>query len=325
MQIKRKSRRLTLAVFLVDRWLPSAANTVRATTLTGYRGHALNHIVPRMGDLPLTRLTPRHLNDFYAELRSNGRVKGTGPLGPVTVRRIHGTLHRALNDAVKWGLIAANPASAADPPRLEHPAATMRIWTASQLRSFLETTEGDDLHPLWVLLATTGMRRGEVLGLRWGDVDLARAVLAVRQTAVTVEGQIRFSEPKSARSRRVIALDDFTCRVLGQRLAKQRPESSQLVFSSPDGSPLDPAHVSKTFRLLVEDSGLPLIRLHDLRHTHATLALQAGVHPKIVSERLGHSTVALTLDVYSHALSHLQEEAATRIGRLVFGSTERVY
>ena len=198
----------------------------------------------------------------------------------------------------------------------------MHTWTAEELRSFLVATKDDDLYALWVLLATTGMRRGEALGLRWMDVDLDRKVIAVRQTLLSVDREIRFSEPKSARSRRVIALDDFACEALrrNQNARATNSHSSGLVFAHADGHPLDPVFVTKEFRRLVEQTELPRIRLHDLRHTHATLALQAGVHPKIVSERLGHSTVALTLDVYSHALSHLQEEAAAKIARLVFGS-----
>jgi len=161
----------------------------------------------------------------------------------------------------------------------------------------------------------TGLRRGEALGLRWIDVNIDRGELAVRQTLLLVSGRIEVSRPKTARGRRVVALDPSTADILAKH--RQIGPDSELVFSDQDGSPLNPGAVSKRFSKLVRASGLPLIRLHDLRHTHATIALQAGVHPKIVSERLGHSTVAFTLDVYSHMLPRMQAEAAAAVAALV--------
>jgi integrase len=161
------------------------------------------------------------------------------------------------------------------------------------------------------------MRRGEALGLRWSDLDLGRAQLSVRQTLVPVGSLIVFSQPKTARGRRVVALDSVTVTTL-RKLRATSSSGDDLVFLEQDGRPLDPSRVSRRFRKLVARSGQPKIRLHDLRHTHATLALQAGIHPKIVSERLGHATVSLTLDVYSHAVGHMQADAADQMARLVF-------
>ena len=175
---------------------------------------------------------------------------------------------------------------------------------------------------MWVLFATTGMRRGEVLGLRWCDVDLESATIAVRQTLVSVGSELLFCPPKTARGKRVIALDNRTIQVIRRHMKQVgSAESDDLLFTQSDGTPLNPNRVTKTFHELIAAAGLPRIRLHDLRHTHATIALQAGVHPKIVSERLGHSTISLTLDVYSHAIPHMQRDAADRIGKLIFGKS----
>ena len=194
----------------------------------------------------------------------------------------------------------------------------MRTWSAQEVGKFLALTADHPLHEVWVLLVTTGMRRGEALGLRWRDIDLEKRRVAVRQTVTVVDNKVQVSEPKSRRSRRVVALDAGSIRTLSDLRARtphRRPD--ELVFSS-EGRPLNPTKVSKAFRKLVDQTDLARIRLHDLRHTHATLALQAGIHPKIVSERLGHSTISLILDVYSHAVPNMQEEAAQRIGDLIF-------
>lgn len=263
------------------------------------------------------------INRFYSTLLSDGRVDGRpGGLQPSSVRRLHAALHKALKDAVRWGYLETNPADAADPPKLhaEGPR-EMRTWTAAELRMFLEFVRGDVFHPLWFVLATTGMRRGEALGLRWCDVDLVAGHLAVRQNIVMAGAELHLSTPKTNRGRRVVAIDARTVAVLDSFRASSRGGApAALVFEPCFERAISPPLVSKRFRKLNEASGLPRIRLHDLRHTHATLALEAGVHPKIVSERLGHSTVLLTLDVYSHAVPHMQRGAADQIARVLFGS-----
>ena len=216
---------------------------------------------------------------------------------------------------MRWDYLDSNPAERCDPPRRAFNGNHMRTWTANQLSSFLSFTKGSELHELWLLLAMTGMRRGEALGVRACDIDLERGELAVRQTVIEVSGRILLSTPKTARGRRVIALDPSTAADLRHLISGARNGSSLLFHKN--GDPYEPSQVSHSFARLVKKSGLPWIRLHDLRHTHATLALEAGVHPKIVSERLGHSTVSFTLDVYSHAIPHLQTEAAEKIARLI--------
>jgi integrase len=173
----------------------------------------------------------------------------------------------------------------------------------------------------------TGMRRGEAIGLRWSDVDLENGRLSVRRALVPVDREVIVSEPKTVKGRRVIALDVATVEVLKAQAARQLDEKDKwdeagvetgLVFTQESGAALDPENVSRYFRYAVKKAALPPIRLHDLRHTHATLALQAGIHPKVVSERLGHAAVSITLDTYSHAIPAMQEEAAALIAGLVF-------
>jgi integrase len=274
----------------------------------------VRHIVPLLGSVSLVELDARDLNRFYAQLLAEGK-KGPGSLSPTTVRRIHATLHRALGDAVRWGLLTENPADRSDPPR-QSAGREITTWTATQLCAFLTGVRDDAWYPIWHVLAMTGMRRGEVLGLRWEDVDLSKHRLAVRQTLIAVGYEVRKSTPRTRRSRRVVALDDRTVNVLEEH--RQADGRNTLVFAHADGSGLHPCRVTRRFASLVQASGLPRLRLHDLRHTHATLALRAGVHPKIVSERLGHASVTITLDLYSHASQSMQTEAAGVVSDIVF-------
>ena len=285
------------------------------------------HILPHIGSLQLVNLTPARINALYATLALTGKKDGKRGLSPRSVHHVHAVLHRACKDAVRWGRLTRNPVDAADPPRGGGERREMKTWTAEQLRAFLLFVLGERLYALWHTLAMTGMRRGEGLGLRWEDVDFANARLAVRRALIPSGREVVVSEPKTARGRRSIALDPETVEVLKAQAARQLAEQEEwgegwvdsgFVFTKENGEPLHPEAVTRYFRQAVKRSMLPTIRLHDLRHTHATLALQAGVHPKVVSERLGHATVAITLDTYSHAIPAMQEEAAVLIAGLVF-------
>ncbi len=345
--------KITLAEFLEQQWLPAITPTIRSTTLVGYKCLVSAHLIPGLGSTPIQKLTPSAINAFYGKLLSEPRVsrkkskpeqegqkpeeegKKTDddekpkPLTATTVRHIHTTLHRALRDAMRWGLIQRNPADAADPPAVRVTEANeMKTWSAKELKSFLEATKDDWLHPLWRTLASTGMRRGEALGLRWSDVDLEAASpsLMVRQALVAAGYEVAFSEPKTKRGRRTIWLDAQTVKALKMwretqgRERKNKPETwidTGLVFTRENGAAWHPDRISKLFEEAVAVSGLPRIRLHDLRHTHATIALGASIHPKVVSDRLGHSTVSFTLDVYSHCIPALAQDAADKIAALV--------
>jgi integrase len=315
----------TLEQFLSDKWLPAIEATVRLTTYRSYVQHVSWHIVPHLGAVPLQTLSGAQINALYGKLASRGRRGGKSGLSALTIRHVHAVLHRALKDAVRWGVLARNPIEAADPPRIAS-SREMKTWTAEQLEAFLAFTADDRLHALWQLLAMTGVRRGEACGLRWCDCDLERGRIAIRRALVPIAHTVLVSEPKTARGKRSIALDERTVAVLKAHAARQLTErqcakdwtESGLVFTRSDGRALPPNSVSRWFARAVKQAKQPDIRLHDLRHSHATLALRAGIHPKVVSERLGHATVAITLDTYSHAIPAMQEEAAERIAELVF-------
>ncbi len=335
-----EASRLLVDDFLRTQWLPAIRPTIRETTYLSYVGHVDTHLSPALGRIPLQQLSPAHLNAFYAKLLSEkrkgralpenrGKYQEPRPLAPATVRRIHATLHRALRDAVRWNLIARSPADAADPPRAVGCAgAKVEVWSIADLKAFLASEHASRFYPLWLLLITTGLRRGEALGLRWQDIDLEGGTLAVRQTRVQLNYQTVTSTPKTQKGRRLVALDPETRKVLAalrdvrteERAREQRclgPE--EIVFTNEHGEPLHPARCTCLFVRAMKKAGVPKIRLHDLRHTHASLALSAGVHPKVVSERLGHANIGITLDTYSHCLPALSEEAACRVAALVVG------
>jgi integrase len=289
---------------------------------------------PALGNVRLQHLTADKLNAFYATLLESGRRDGKG-LSPEAVRNIHVVIRRALGDAVRWGQISRNPAELADPPKLRaSKRIEMKTWDASELRSFLELAQDDDLYPAWHLDAHTGLRRGEVLGLHWSDLDLDAAQLSVRTTLVSVNYEIRFEEPKTSRARRTVALDALTVKILKEHRKNQLEQrlaagadyrDNDLVFCEADGSPIHPQVTSDRFDRIVERARLPRISMKGLRHTHATLALKAGVPVKVVSERLGHASTSFTMDTYAHVLPGMQEDAAEMVAGLVAGSgVERV-
>ncbi|MGI8727762.1 MAG: tyrosine-type recombinase/integrase [Solirubrobacterales bacterium] len=308
--------KLTVRQFLEDEWLPAVKSSLRPLTFESYEGNIRNHVVPRIGSVSLQGLTPPMLNRLYSDLQSG--------LSPRTIRYIHAILRRALSDAVKWARLARSPADAADPPSLRAAkSCEMKTWSGTELREFLDSVRVDRLAACWRFLAMTGCRRGEALGLRWRDLDLDRGRAMIIQTVV---GNRVVSETKSERGRRTIALDDDTVTALRAHHHAQSAERAvfgsayqdgDLVFCREDGTAIWPRSLTRAFASHTEAAGLPKIRLHDLRHTHATLALQAGVHPKVVQERLGHATISITLDVYSHAIPAMHEEAASRVAALL--------
>ena len=309
--------RMPVGTFLLDQWLPAIRPTIKPSTYSGYEAIVRNHILPNLGSVVLRKIRAETINAFYGHLLASGHAINGAGLTASSVIRVHAVLRRAMRDAVRWGYLKENPATRADPPKQKMRVDQMNTWTAGELTKFLEESSADKDRYLWLLLAMTGMRRGEVLGLRWQDLDLANGVITVRQTVTAIGGKRVFSTPKTSRGRRVVALDASTVSALRRWRQQHSKNPSDLVFAERDGTPLFGPGVTKRFNRIVERAKLPRIRLHDLRHTHATLALQLGIHPKIVSERLGHSTVALTLDIYSHATPHMQSEAAERFGALL--------
>lgn len=315
--------RQTVEQYLTS-WHTSLRGRIRGGTWRGYELNLRRHIVPRIGRLPLQSLTRAAVKAMYADLEASGGPHRQ-PLSTKTVHNVHLTLRKALADAVEDRMIVANPADGAH--RLGRDRPEMHTWSANELATFLASVEGDSLFALWRLAATTGMRRGEVLGLRWQEVDLDAARVQVVQQRVRGADGYAYGPPKTARGRRSIALDPITVGALRAHRQAQgviRPNfgagydvDADLVFARADGSPIDPDTISGLFERIVQRNALPRIRLHDLRHTHATLALAAGIHPKVVQERLGHTSVTMTLDLYSHAVPAMEAEAASRIAALI--------
>lgn len=247
-------------------------------------------------------------------------------LSASTVKAVHVILHKAFGAAVRWGRLTRNPANLADPPRVGSNSEEIQTWSSSTLRSFLAATADDRDHALWVLLATTGMRRGEVIGLRWQDVDLDAGRLSVVHTILSINGKILESDPKTTKGRRAISLDLSTVAVLRdhrRRMLEERMLTGAdcadegLVFHRPDGSCLRPETVSASFLRRQKGMDIPRLTLKGLRHTWATLALEQGIHPRVVQERLGHSTIAITLGIYSHVSPTLHDEAAEQVAGLL--------
>jgi integrase len=318
---------ITLGEYLTS-WLELCEGRgLRPASIASYHAMIRITIAPRLGHLQLKDITPNYLNGLYQRLLRDGRKDGRGGLSPRTVRYVHGILRKAFADAVRLGYVEANPCLAADPPSAR--AAKARqfpTWSPDDLRRFLDSVREDQHYAAFYLAVASGMRRGEVLGLRWCDLDLEAQQLSVVQCVIEVAHAVRVGPPKSERSRRMIALDAKTVAVLAEHKRAEKEKRlkrggrlapHELVFTHRDGSPIHPACFSQTFNRRVATAHVPRIRFHDLRHTHATLALRARVHPKIVSERLGHSTVAITLDIYSHCIPSLQREAAEAIGALL--------
>lgn len=293
----------------------------RARTSDAYELN-IRRVRPHLGHIRLDKVKP-------ADIQATYTVSGE-TLAPRTVLHVHRTLHEAFKDAVRWEVLGRNPTDAAIPPRvLQAEQATL---SAEQVAQLLESTSRDRLHTLWLLLVTTGLRHGEVGGLKWSDLDLDAGRLTIRRQLQRPTGQgLVFSEPKTATSRRTIplasavvgSLRTHRVRQIEERLAagplwEQRPDFQDLVFTSAAGAPLDPARVNDALRTALERVGLPRIRVHDLRHTCATLLFtEFQMHPKQVQALLGHSTYALTMNTYTHVIPSALEPVAENMERLL--------
>jgi integrase len=315
---------ITFSEWVIDNWLLTTATRVKPSTLHSYRRNLEIHVLPTLAGKKLQQITPVMLNSLYATLASP--TPGRDALSPKTIRYIHTTIHKALADAADADLLARNPADRAKPPRVNGGAsAGVASWDADELSGFLEYTRDLRLAPIWRLAAMTGMRRGEILGLRWADVDLDAARLSVRHALVAVGYEVIESTPKSHNAR-VVDLDAETVTQLRRYRRAQQEErklwgadyqDQGLVVCKENGEPIHPHTFSQSFERIIANAGLRKIRLHDLRHTHASLALKAGVPVKVISERLGHESPAFTLKQYAHVIPGMQAEAAAQVAALV--------
>jgi integrase len=304
----------------LHRWLEdSKKGSVKPVTYQGYERMVRNHLVPTLGRIKLKALTPAHLRGLY-------RQKTDAALSARTVEYIHATIHNALEQAVDDGLIPRNVADAVKPPQLHREE--IKPLTPQQTKRLLEAVGGDRFEALYALAVTAGLRQGELLGLKWEDIDLDRSILQVRRTlSRTKGGHPIFSTPKTAKGRRNVKLTAKAVEAIKDHHERQQKEQEELVglwqdhtivFPTRVGTPVSRHNlVARSFKPLLKRAGLPDIRFHDLRHTCATLMLAVGTNPKVVQETLGHANVSVTLDIYSHLLPNMQDEVAEKINELL--------
>ncbi len=298
----------------IEQWLEEIHKpTVKLSTHKNYRELLVNYIIPGLGRIKLQALTPQQVQAFYSKKLSDG-------LSPKTINNIHGLLHKALSNAVKWNILPRNVCDAVTPPRI--PRKEKTVLTIEQAYTLLRQIKNHRMEALFTLAMVTGMRCGELLALRWQDIDLANCSLQVKRTVNYMKGYGHVeSEPKTVKSRRQIRLPLFVVEVLLRhrtRQEEQRRESANawidrdLVFTTVEGNYIALTTLRRAFNSVLKQAGLPHMRFHDLRHSAATILLSRGTHPKVVQEILGHSQIAMTLDVYSHVLPSMQEDVTKR-------------
>jgi integrase len=309
-------QRLTVGGHL-DEWLRAAAPSLRPRTQARYREIVDRHIAPTLGKTALVRLTPQQVQALLNSKLAEGLSSGT-------VIYIRAVLRRGLTQALRWGLVSRNAAALVDPPAIERRES--RVLSPAEARAFLEVIRGDRLEGLYTIALSLGLREGEAFALRWEDIDFTASTLTVRHALLRMKGRVELAEPKTPRSRRTIAIPQSTAaalrthraRQLGERLAAAGLwQDWGLVFSTGVGTPLNRSDVLRAFRRHLVAAGLPQMRFLDLRHSCASLLLAQGVHPRVVMETLGHSTINVTMNVYTHVLPELQRTAAERMDTLL--------
>jgi len=313
-----KPSKTTLADYL-DRWLTDYVYpNLAPRTAEGYACIVRQHLIPKLGNKSLTQLRPEHLQKYYAEMLESGRHDKTGGLTAQTVRHHHTALHKALQTAVEWGLLNRNVADAVKPPKAQKQE--MQIWNEGEITTFLETAKTTQYYALFYFALFTGMRRSEILALRWKDVDLSLGQVNVSRSLHQLRDlSYVYQAPKTAKGSRTVALTPSTIKVLKEHREKQwldyammgrQTSDEDIVFANLDGKPLRPNTITHAWTNTANRANVKPIRFHDARHTHASLMLKQGIHPKIVQERLGHASISVTLDTYSHVAPGMQQAAA---------------
>ena len=308
---------ITLNEYL-DRFETAAKSRLRDKSYRDYRSLLRRYVRPIVGERMLSAISPLDVQAVYQRLVELG-------LSARTVRYTHSVLRTAMRQAIRWRLLSQDPTDGVQLPRLRR--REMRVLTAEQSRAFLEAVLKTYYGPVFAVALTTAARPSEYLGLKWRDVDWERGSVSVARTLEKVGGGWRFAETKRARSRRVIKLQEWVLGLLRDLHAKTNAKpgcnvcsgTADLIFANPSGRPIHSDKLAKRFKSILKQVDLPIIRLYDLRHTGATLALAAGVPPKVVSEQLGHASAAFTLDIYSHVLPHMQEQAAMKVEEVLMG------
>lgn len=309
--------KMTISAFF-EIWLGAMQTSLRPKTLIQYRQIVRQHILPTFGNMKLKDLRPDQIQSFY----TSKLEKGTSAR---TVLLIHAVLHKSLNYALKTGLTIRNPADAVNRPKIRRKE--MVTLTDSQARALISAVDGTRDAALYYLAVSTGLRKGELLGLKWSDLDWKTRRLKIQRQTQSIPGQgQQFTEPKTAAGRRVVVLGEKAIEILRKhqgiqnmerKFADDRWQEYDLIFPSTIGTPMEGTNLYHRYKLILQKCGLPNIRFHDLRHTAATLMLQQGTNPKIVQERLGHSDISLTLNTYSHVLPDMQEEVASKLDDLL--------
>jgi integrase len=317
--------RMSLDGYL-DKWLETAAKPkLRAKTHRDYEALLRRYVRPALGSRPASKIEPLEIQDLYADMQERG-------LSARTVRFTHAVLRSALQQAVKWKLIPQNPALSVDLPK--QAKGEIQVLNPQQARDFLKEAAQDPYHVLFAVALTTGMRPSEYLALKWPDVSFSKGTVSIARTLEPIKGGgWRFADTKRARSRRLVKLQASVLKLLADyrdvQVRDRDPSNgdvaaADLIFVNSSGNPLNERNlVQRNFQVILDRAKLPRIRLYDLRHTAATLALGAGVPAKVVSEQLGHASVAFTLDTYSHVLPHMQETAAAQVEALLFESAPK--
>ena len=318
-----KPNKLTVGDWL-DKWLESYVKiNCSIRTYDAYQSIVEIHLKPSLGTTLLTQLKPQQIQDYYSKI-----FQGNGRLSASSVLHIHRILFQALKYGMRQGLLSQNVADLADPPRVKKPK--MRTLIPTEVARLFEVTKDGQYHAIYFTAINTGLRQAELLGLRWRDIDLDLAALSVNQVLYKRRGVCIFKEPKSEHSRRRLDLSPSLALYLRKYKVLLEAEyirtgvplnDDDLVFGNIDGKPIDPTTLTHNLGKALKKAGLPHIRFHDLRHSFASLMLMGGVHPKIVSEMLGHSSVTLTLDTYSHVIGGLQEAAMRRLDDMLQAGT----
>lgn len=309
----------------IEKWLENYKKpNLKQSTYEGYHITAKTHIIPSLGKIPLSKLQANDLQKFYIDKLTKGRVSDGSGLTTQYVRHMHIIIRGALQQAVKENLIPRNVADATEPPAVKHDKVT--FLTEEQLQQFLSEVKNDRLSSAFILEIATGLRRGELLGLCWDSVDLEKGIITIRRQLLSLKDGLKLEDTTKTKSgKRSIPIPANVLKELKSHKVRQSKEKLQagelyqengLVFCKEDGTPLEPRNFTKKFQRLLKQAGLAKVRLHDLRHSHASLLLKKGIHPKIVQERLGHSSITVTLDKYSHLVPGLQEKATGLINDL---------
>lgn len=331
-----ESNKITFEQWL-NRWLEVYVKPkVKPATFSNYVHLARTHIIPSLGKIELQKLTTDIIQEFYNQKSKSGRLDGSGGLSPRIIHMMHQVISGTLKQAVKQRMIVFNPADATTRPRLKYKE--MNPLTADEVKQYLDAARNERLHTAFLLELTTGMRRGELLALKWEDIDFDKGTLTVKTTLARVrvvdegKSKLMFSEPKTEKGRRTIPVLPETLKELKAHKARQAQEKllvgqayqdNGLVFCTPEGKPIEPRGFHRKHTEILKKAGLRHVRVHDLRHTFATILLEANEDPKTIQELLGHAKVSTTLDLYCHSSINMKQQSISKLGGLLFTGTEK--